>query len=437
MRWQLFPKKHVQGKINLPSDKSIAHRALLLAALAEGQSEITVHDMGDDNHSTLQCLRDLSVPITRSQQTYTVDGRGLRGLKASEKPLDCGNSGTTLRLLTGILAAQAFRSVLTGDASVSKRPMRRVLEPLAQMGAQATLTDGALPLTIEPAAAWQDLTYAMPVASAQLKSALLLAGLCAGTSVTLTQPLASRDHTERMLQSMGVTLQLEGNQLHLPAQTEPLKPLKMTVPGDFSAAAFFLAAACLATQADITLPNVNINPTRTGFLRYIILMNAKVTLTEHRWCAHEPVADLHIKHTKFCQAIKVLPEHVPSLIDELPLLFLLAARAKGVSEFPNVGELRHKESDRLDVMIRHLKALGAGVRLEGDTLYIEGVPQFKGGVFDSFGDHRIAMTLAVASVACEEEIQILGADCCKISFPSFLRCIRGIGLSCTEKEEAA
>lgn len=403
------PRKHLQAKINLPADKSILHRALILNALAEGESVISASHIGEDNKSTISALQSLGVPIEITENTVRVQGVGKQGLQAPKQPIDCGNSGTTMRLLAGVLAAQNFSSELMGDASLQKRPMQRIITPLAKMGAKIASQHGCAPLSIE-GTNLKPLDYELPIASAQIKSALMLAGLCSGQTVTLKEPQESRDHTERLFAAMQLPI-------------ESFKALDIQVPGDFSAAAFYITAGCLAQRADVTIPAVNVNPTRTGLLRYLILMGANVKMSDQRWYNHEPVADIHIKTVKKLKAVTVREEHIPSLIDELPLLFLLAAKAEGTSVIPNVSELQYKECDRLSAMINYLQAMGVTVVLEDDKISITGTQVWRGGEFDCFGDHRMAMTLAVASFATEAAVRVKQGDCYQISFPNFLQAI--------------
>jgi 3-phosphoshikimate 1-carboxyvinyltransferase len=417
------PRKHFQRKITLPADKSILHRALILNAIALGDAFITASDYGEDNKSTIKALQALGVEIVQQKACIKIQGRGPRGLQAPKAALDCGNSATTMRLLSGVLAALNFESELIGDASLQKRPMQRIVTPLQGMGAKifASKTDTA-PLQIQPATL-HAIEYEMPIPSAQVKSALLLAGLVSGQAVTLFEPASSRDHTERLLQAMQIKLEVEEGRIYLPAQQTP-QAMDVQVPGDFSAAAYFIAAACLAQRADVNIPQVNVNPTRTGLLRYLLLMGAPIKMQNQQWFGHEPVADIHIKTVKKLQAVQVRAEHIPSLIDELPLLFLLAAKAQGTTIIPNVGELRHKECDRLQAMVSYLTAMGVAVTLDDDKIAITGRDELLGGAFDCLQDHRMAMTLAIASFASTDTVHIEQGDCFKVSFPNFLQAIR-------------
>ncbi len=429
------PRSHLQGHVDLPADKSILHRALMLNALAEGESSILACHYGDDNQTTINALRSLGIAIDVSPTHIHIHGNGKQGLRQATQAIDCGNSGTTMRLLAGILAAQGFNSTLVGDDSLRKRPMQRVVDPLSKMGAKILSQQGCAPLTLTPSTL-QSLHYTLPIASAQVKSALLLAGLMSGQEIMLHEPQQSRDHTERLFQAMQIPLKSSDQQIHLPAHDTPIKPLDIQVPGDFSAAAFFITAACLATRADVTISAVNVNPTRTGLLRYLILMGVPVQMDHQRWFNHEPVADIHIKTVKRLQAVTVRAEHIPSLIDELPLLFLLAAKAQGTTIIPNVSELRHKECDRLTTMITILQTLGVNVQLNGDRIAITGADTWQGGTFDCMQDHRIAMTLAVASVATKTPVIIDQGNCYRISFPRFLDVCRALSMQYTVSDRS-
>ncbi len=416
------PRMHLQCKVDLPADKSILHRALIINAMAEGEAVITANNYGNDNGSTISALQSLGVPIAIEKHTICIQGVGRQGFKQAESTIDCGNSGTTMRLLSGVLAAQNFTSKLIGDASLQQRPMQRIVTPLQAMGAKIDTANGCAPLIIQ-GAHLKPLHYDLPVASAQVKSALLLAGLASAQTVSLIEPQVTRDHTERLLQAMKIPLTVNQQTITLEPYSEAIKALDVNVPGDFSAAAFFITAACLAQRADVSIPKVSINPARTGLLRYLVLMGVPVKMSNQQWYGHEPVADIHIKTVKRLNAVQVRPEHIPSLIDELPLLFLLAAKAQGTTIIPNIGELQYKECDRLKAMMSYLRAMGVAVTLDDDKIAITGVDALRGGEFDCLQDHRMAMTLAVASFATTETVHVKQGDCYKVSFPNFLQAI--------------
>lgn len=414
------PQSHLQGVVPLPPDKSILHRALIMAALDEGESFINAENPAIDNLSTVSVLKQLGVKIEQTSNGFKVIGLGKLGLKPSSTPLDCGNSGTTMRLMAGVLAAQSFESVLMGDESLNKRPMQRIIDPLKQMGADISAAKGHAPIHIKPVSSLKNIDYVLPVASAQVKSALQLAGFVSGAIVNVEEPIPVRDHTTRILDAW--------------QQRVPNAPIN--IPGDFSAAAFFMAGAVMAKRSDVTLKNVGVNPTRSAMLKYLILMGAHVSLSNHQWFGHEPVADIHIKQAKYLQAIKILPQDIPNLIDELPALFLVASVAHGTSVFPNLSELRVKESDRLSAMLKALKAMGVETTLDNETLSITGQPTLGPLQMDPQGDHRIIMTLAMAAIRATGPIHLMRAEGFKISHPQFISACRGIGVRIKQEAPA-
>jgi 3-phosphoshikimate 1-carboxyvinyltransferase len=409
----------------VPGDKSISHRALLLGALAEGTT--TVHNFlrSADCLSTASCLKALGVGIEGLEGSgpVTVAGRGLQGLAEPEDVLDAGNSGTTARLLLGILAGQPFTALLTGDASLRRRPMARVTAPLARMGAQILgRRDGSLlPLAVR-GGRLRGGHFALPVASAQLKSALLLAGLNAEGETSITEPAPSRDHTERMLAAWGVPLRREGSSVILPAGPR-LRAQTVSVPGDISAAAFFLVAAAILPGSQVTIKGVGVNSTRTGVLDVLARMGALVSLTNRHEESGEPLADITVAAAPL-QGVEIAGPLIPRLIDEIPALAVAACYAQGETVIRDAAELRVKESDRLAALARELGALGADIRELPDGLIIRGRP-LHGGEVKSHGDHRLAMALAVAALAARGPVTIAGADCVSISFPTFFSQVPG------------
>lgn len=402
--------RRLEGTVQLPGDKSISHRALILNSVADGPARVRGLSPGADVASTAACLRALGVEIDGGE----VVGRGLGGLRPAAAPLDCGNSGTTMRLLAGLLAGQPFVSTLVGDSSLLRRPMDRVAEPLSLMGGYvetAPLRVGGKPL--------QGLEYGLPVASAQVKSALLLAGLGAAGPVTVVEPAATRDHTERMLRAMGAPLRVEGLRVSLMGPVRRLDPLDVEVPGDLSAAAFWLVAAALHGKGAVRLEHVGMNPGRTGVLGVLERLGARVQRHREVLEGEEPVADLEVARAPELRAFEVGGSEVAGLIDELPVLAVAAALLPGTSRITGAAELRVKESDRVAAMASGLRAMGADVSELPDGWEIRGPRALAGARVDSLGDHRVAMALAVAGLLAEGETEVEGAECVDISYPGF------------------
>ena len=422
----VHPTREVGGELRAPGDKSISHRTALLSAVAEGTSTVKGFLPGDDCLATAAALRALGVELTVDGGDLRVQGVGLDGLQAPEGPLDLGNSGTGMRLLAGLLASQPFASELTGDESLRRRPMERVARPLRAMGAEVETRSGTAPIRINGRYPLQGLDYALPVASAQLKSALLLAGLRARGRTVIRSPGRSRDHTERLLRSMGVTVESRLNEVVSVSAAERLEPIDTEIPGDFSSAAFFLIAGLLAAPRGLLIRNVGMNPTRSGLLSIVEAMGGRVETRARRILGGEPVADLWVLKSEL-RAIEVPPEWVPLAIDEFPVLFVAAACATGATVIRGAEELRYKESDRLGVMADGLRRLGIDVVENTDGLVIEG-GELHGGRLDAQDDHRIAMAFAVAGAAAREPIEILGTDQVSTSFPDFERVAAGCGL---------
>ncbi|HEX4619721.1 MAG TPA: 3-phosphoshikimate 1-carboxyvinyltransferase [Steroidobacteraceae bacterium] len=429
-RYRVRPGGRIAGTLTVPGDKSISHRALMLGAIAEGDTHITGFLAGEDCLSTARALGQLGVRIERPRETEVwVRGVGRGGLTASAAPLDMGNAGTAMRLFTGLLAAQKFNSTLVGDASLMRRPMQRVVVPLAMMGAQIRTHDGRPPVEIRATPQLRAIHYSLPVASAQVKSAVLLAGLAAAGRTRVTEPAPSRDHTERMLAAFGVQLEREGRSIALDGG-QSLKGTALAVPADFSSAAFFIVAACLAASPSLTLSNVGVNPTRIGLIELLRRMGADIRVharTRGEAPGGEPVADLEIRQSQL-HGITVPEADVPLSIDEFPVLFVAAACATGETLVRGALELRVKESDRLATMAAGLGQLGVEHQLLPDGLWIRGAEALSGGTIDSRGDHRIAMAFAVAALRASAPIEILDVANVATSFPGFTETARAAGL---------
>ena len=407
----------LRGEITVPGDKSISHRAVMFGALAKGKTQITGFLRGADCLSTISCFRQLGISIEENAGKIIVEGKGLHGLTAPADILDTGNSGTTTRLIAGILAGQKFTSVLNGDASIQKRPMKRIMTPLSQMGASIRSLHGndCAPLEIT-GSSLHGISYLSPVASAQVKSSILLAGLYADGKTSVTEPAVSRNHTELMLKSFGADVKTEG--LTATIQPEPsLHGMDILVPGDISSAAYFIAAGCLVPNAEILIRNVGINPTRDGILRVAKEMGADITLLNEKNTG-EPVADLLIKSSHL-HGITIGGDIIPTLIDELPVIAVMAAAAEGTTVIKDAAELKVKESDRIAVMTENLSAMGCDITATGDGMIIDGGKQLHGAVINAYSDHRIAMSFAVAAMIADGETEIRDADCVRISYPDF------------------
>ncbi len=427
MQFTLMPGGTITGEARVPGDKSISHRAIMLGALAEGVTEISGFLEGDDALATVAAFRAMGVKIEGPRDgEVTVYGVGLRGLKPAPEALDLGNSGTSIRLLSGLLAGQNFASELTGDASLRGRPMGRVMTPLSQMGARIAATAaGTPPLHIEPAAQLQGIHYDLPIASAQVKSCLLLAGLYASGQTSVTEPAPTRDHTERMLLGFGYPVSTRDGIIALHGGGS-LQATDIDVPGDISSAAFFLVAASIAPGSDLILTHVGVNPTRTGAIDVLRLMGADISLGNEREVGGEPVADLRVRFAPL-QGIEIPLDLVPLAIDEFPALFVAAACAEGRTVLRGAAELRVKESDRIAAMAEGLTTLGVACEVLEDGIVIHG-GAMGGGVINTHHDHRIAMSFAIAALRAEREIHILDCDHVSTSFPGFDALARGLGL---------
>ncbi|HSJ07087.1 MAG TPA: 3-phosphoshikimate 1-carboxyvinyltransferase [Longimicrobiales bacterium] len=412
-------------RIRVPGDKSITHRALILAAIGAGRSRIRGHLVSADTQSTATILRQLGcpIPLLEGDAELVVDGVGLHGLVAPHAALDCGNSGTTARLLMGLLAGSPFHATLTGDASLRSRPMRRVTRPLGDMGVEFAELEqpGRLPVRMR-GGSLHAIDYASPHASAQVKSAVLLAGLTGAVTVSVTEPLLSRDHTERLLLRLGVTLTQE-READGPAtvRMEPvaeLPPLDVDVPGDFSSAAFAVGAACIAAPAPVAIAGVGLNPTRTGFLAVLGRMGARVTVVNSRTSGGEPVGDVVVERASLT-GTRVRPEEVPGLVDEIPVLAVLAATASGVTTFEGAGELRMKESDRIAALVANLRVLGVEADEREDGLVVHGLGRPLAGRVRTMQDHRIAMAFGLLAAAGSGAVEIDDPEVVGISYPDY------------------
>lgn len=417
----------LRGRINVPGDKSIAHRAVILAAVAHGSSRIFNLSGGDDNSRTVRAFRQMGVEIHRDGEALRVDGRGWDGLAPPEAPIDCGNSGTTMRILSGVLAGRPFHSELDGDASLRRRPMQRVIDPLSRMGARikSRSGDGLAPIEID-GGGLRGIEYRMPIASAQVKSAIVLAALQADGKTIIHEPLRSRDHTEVMVAGFGGDISVKNSTITVGSGNR-LTAQDVHIPGDISSAAFFLVAAAIVPESDLVICDVGCNPTRDGILEVLRRMGAAIELTGERLEAGERLADIHVSAGPL-RGVDVGAELVARTIDEYPILAVAAALAEGVTTFNDVGELRHKESDRIKAMTEGLRVLGVTVEERGDGMTIHGGTPLRGGTVKSYGDHRVAMAFAVAGLVSERPVEIDDARCVDISFPSFFALLEQICL---------
>ena len=422
---KIEPAAALRGHIAVPGDKSISHRAVLLGAIADGETSVRGFGRSQDTDATIGAVRALGATVHDVDvDALRIEGVGLRGLWEPGEPIACGNSGTTIRLLAGILAGQHGRFELTGDDSLRRRPMERIAGPLAQLGAQVETTDGKPPLTIE-GGVLRGIRYELPVASAQVKSCVLLAGLYAQGRTTVVEPLPTRDHTELMLQAGGVQLRRQQHSISVgPAGRLSLG--KVVIPGDFSAAAPFIVAATLLPGSELTIHDVGLNPRRTGLLDVLARMGARVTTFHRHRSGGEPVGDLEVLSAELV-ATSVTGDEVPLLVDELPLFALAASSARGTSRVEGARELRVKETDRIETVTASLRALGGRVTATNDGLEIRGVPaRLKGGAMSSQGDHRIAMLGAVAGLVSRDGVRLRGPEAVAVSFPGFFELLDSV-----------
>ncbi|CDE98574.1 3-phosphoshikimate 1-carboxyvinyltransferase 1 [Clostridium sp. CAG:813] len=407
--------KMLSGEVTIPADKSISHRAIIFSALAKGKSIIKNFSKGQDPHSTLNIFKQLGVQFEEEGTTVVVKSSGL--LQFSNSPLDCGNSGTTMRLMAGVLAGQKFNSTLIGDDSLSKRPMKRVIAPLEQMGGDIQSNNFKAPLIIS-GKELKAINYNSPIASAQVKSCILLAGLNANGITTVTEPYTSRNHTEIMLKAMGANLSVEKTTVSI--EKSELEPIDIEIPGDISSAAYFICAGLIVPNSEIILKNVGLNPTRTGIIDVVKSMGGNIELLSERITCGERVGDILVKYSPNLKACKISGEIIPRLIDEIPVIAVLATQADGQTVISDAQDLRNKESDRISAVVTQLRKLGAEIGETPDGMIISGKTSLKGECdVETYHDHRLAMSLFVAGLITQKEIKIIGFEWVNISFPEF------------------
>jgi 3-phosphoshikimate 1-carboxyvinyltransferase len=419
------PAHRLFGEIAVPGDKSISHRAVMLAAIAEGKTRVSNFATSADCASTVECFRQLGVEIHKNGNELAITGLGKSGLRAAIGPLDCGNSGTTMRLMAGILAGQPFESILTGDESLRRRPMGRIIDPLSKMGAEVASTGGTAPITLRGGGRLNGIRYEPPVASAQVKSCTLLAGLYANGTTTVVEPVPTRDHTERMLRGFGVDVEVNNNEISVSGDAK-LTGVEISVPGDISSAAFFMVAAACLPGSSLTLRRVGINPTRAALIDVLRNFGGNIEIVNRDHAAGEPVADIVVagglgNPQPDCNILR--GNVIANLIDELPVLAILGSQLHDGLEVRDARELRVKESDRIRSVVINLRKMGADVEEFDDGFRINR-SRLKGAVIDSFGDHRIAMAFAVAGILATGETEIKDAECAAVSYPDFYEELR-------------
>jgi 3-phosphoshikimate 1-carboxyvinyltransferase len=418
----------VFGVVEVPADKSITHRAVMLSSIAEGDSIVRNYLPSDDCNRTIDAFNQMGVEIKINNGNLYIKGAGLNLKKpqSGKYNIYAGNSGTTSRLISGILAGQDFETIITGDESLSRRPMGRIIEPLSKMEVEISSNDGLLPLVIKGKSPLKAMNYICDKSTAQVKSAVLFAGLYADGATTYTEPEKSRDHSERMLKAFGVDVRVNGNSVTVyPAQK--LLPQDVTVPGDISSAAFFIAAALIVPGSSLTIKNVGVNPTRNGFIDVLKRMGAEISLINPREISNEPVCDIKVKYSKL-KSVNIDASIVPRMVDEIPIFVLIATQAEGITKISGAGELKIKETDRIAVVVSQFKKLGAQVEATDDGFIIAGNSDIhlNGNLLDSFEDHRIAMTLSIASLIADGETIIKASNCVSISFPNFYDVLKNI-----------
>jgi len=421
---EVLPAAEIRGIVRVPGDKSISHRLAMLGGIADGTTTIRNFAESADCQSTLECLRRLGVTIVQDGSTVTIDGRGLDGLQQSVRELDAGNSGTTVRLMSGILAGQPFETTFVGDASLSRRPMRRVMEPLRRFGATLSAQDdNYLPLRIR-GGSLMPIDYTLPLASAQVKSAVLLAGMFANGTTRVREPMPSRNHTELALKEFGAKVRTQDGMIEIDGGAR-LKGGTFTVPGDISSAAFLIAAAATLPGSRLRLVDVGMNESRAGFVSLLQEMGARIRVEPKAPSGGEPIADIHVEGSEL-SGMEIAGAWIPNVIDELLVLAVLGTRTRQGIRIRDAAELRSKESDRIHAAVANLRILGAEVDEFPDGLFVHGGQRLKGGTVKSFDDHRIAMAFAVSGLFAEGPVRILGADCVGISFPGFFRTLNEI-----------
>lgn len=418
-RMMIWPVRRIKGSIRLPGDKSISHRAALIAGIAKGISQLTNFSTSRDCESTLACLEQLGVIVTRSSNTVTIQPPSQ--LSAPAGPLDCGNSGSTMRMLAGLLAGSSFTSELTGDESLSSRPMKRIIEPLEMMGSKIQSSGGKPPLLIEGTSSLKAITYELPVASAQVKSSVLFAGLNATGRTTVIEPAPTRDHTERLFNGFEVPVEITGTSIAINGPAHFVGG-EMTIPGDISSAAYFAAVAMLLPNSGLTIEDVCLNPTRTEFISLLRTWGGEIETIETRSDRNEPSGSIKVAASEnthgINQPLRIGKDRIPALIDELPLVAVVGSQLDGV-EIRGAAELRVKETDRINATVKNLQAMGAEVEEFDDGLFVNGPTKLRGSLIESYGDHRIAMAFSVAALMADAPTEILGASCVDISFPEF------------------
>lgn len=427
LAYQVEPAQSLEGECIVPGDKSISHRAALLGALANGTTVIKGYLQADDTLATLNAIQQLGIKLEHMGEETIIHGKGLHGLSPSNTAIDCGNSGTTMRLLTGVLAGQPFDSTITGDQSLIRRPMMRIVEPLRAMGAHIELSpEGTAPLFIKGVQSLHGIQYTMQIASAQVKSCILLAGLFADGETIIYCPVPTRDHTELLLTAFHYEFYHSGHKIRIKGN-ERLSPTHIEVPNDISSAAFFIVAATLVPNSEIVLRNVGINPYRIGIINILRLMGSHITLENEILMSGEYVADIRVKSATL-HGIDIPLDQVPLAIDEFPVIFIAAACAHGVTVLRGAQELHVKETDRIQVMAEGLKRIGISVDAHPDGISIEG-GKIVGGIVDSYGDHRVAMSFAIAGALAQSEMTILNCQSVAASFPNFISVANQIGIS--------
>jgi 3-phosphoshikimate 1-carboxyvinyltransferase len=411
-------KTSLEGEIKVPGDKSISHRAVMFGSIAEGTTQIENFLPGEDCLSTISCFQKLGVEINRNGNEVTVSGNGINGLKPPEETLDVGNSGTTIRLMMGILSGLPFESRLEGDESIARRPMTRVTVPLSKMGARIEgKNNGEFTPLIVKGGKLSGITYQLPVASAQVKSAVLLAGLQAEGDTVVVEPVKTRDHTERMITQFGGIVERTGDSVKV-VGGQTLKAANINIPGDISSAAFFLVAGAILPGSDIMLKNVGLNPTRTGIIDVLEAMGADVRIEPYDQEAAEPAGDIRIKYSKL-NAATIEGDLIPRLIDEIPVIALLATQAEGKTVIKDAGELKVKETNRIDTVVNELKKLGANIEATEDGMIIYGQQNLIGGTVSAYGDHRIGMMLSIAALLCKKDVVLEQSEAVAVSYPGF------------------
>jgi 3-phosphoshikimate 1-carboxyvinyltransferase len=424
MQERISPARRIAGSIRLPGDKSISHRYAMLAAIAEGPSRIRNYSTGADCQSTLAAVEALGAEVERADGEIVIHGRGLDGLMAPARDLDAGNSGSTIRMLSGILAAQKFSCRIFGDESLSRRPMQRILQPLAEMGASIQARDGKFPPLSITGSKLKRIDYTLPVASAQVKSCVLMAGLYADGPTVVREPMRSRDHTEIALREFGAEITVERRAITVEGRPR-LTGRDLAIPSDLSSAAFFLVAALLVPESDLIIEGVGLNPTRSALLDFLISIGAKIQVLDVAEQSGELVGDIRVRSAPIRGGV-IEKETTAALIDELPALAVLGAASENGLEIRDAGELRVKETDRIDTVVENFRRMGIAAEARPDGMMIPGRQRFRAASFDSFGDHRIAMAFAVAALRGDGESVIENADAASVSFPAFFSILRQV-----------